>query len=218
MDAGNLVKVDETVLSTIVSLEPIYVTFGVDERLLRRVHSYVEKGLVQPTQDNKIPLLMGLAVEDGFPHVGTVNFIDNHLDLNTATLQVHGIFANPKRTILPGLFARVRLPLGQPYRALQFPNGRWKPIKGRNSFTWSIRKTKFSTARWILAGRMARSRVILKGVNEDDRVVVSGLQRVRPGVVVQPKLTSTAAQADAKTPPTVQTAIQSTERSEGEKR
>ena len=55
---------------------------------------------------------MGLADEDGFPHAGTVNFIDNHLDLNTGTLQVRGMFQNPKRTILPGLFCRVRLPLG----------------------------------------------------------------------------------------------------------
>ncbi len=210
MDAGNLVKVDETVLSTIVSLEPIYVTFGVDERLLRRVHSYVEKGLVQPTQDNKIPLLMGLAVEDGFPHEGTVNFIDNHLDLNTATLQVHGIFANPKRTILPGLFARVRLPLGQPYRALTIPERALETDQGQK-FVYVVDSQNKIQYRTVDIGRQdGPKRVILKGVNEDDRVVVSGLQRVRPGVVVQPKLTSTAAQADAKTPPTVQTAIQST--------
>src|SRR5262249_43099351 len=109
-DPGNLVKADETVLTTIVRLDPIYAMFGVDERLLKKIHDYIQSGLIKKNQDGQIPILMGLADEKGYPHPGTVDFIDNRLDINTGTLQVRGVFPNPKHVILPGLFCRIRLP------------------------------------------------------------------------------------------------------------
>ena len=219
LDAGNLVKVDETVLTTIVSLQPIFVTFGVDEHLLRRVHTYVEKGMLKPTQDGKVPVLMGLASEDGFPHQGYVNFIDNHLDLNTATLQVHGVFDNSQRRILPGLFARVRLPLGEPYRALTIPEQALGTDQGQK-FVYVVTPENKVEYRSVEIGRLdGQRRVIHKGIAEGDRVVVSGLQRIRAGVVVDPKFAAPESQAEGqKSQGTVQTAIQSTERNDGEKR
>src|SRR5262249_45265840 len=121
-DEGNLVKADDTVLTTVVALDPIYAIFGVDERLLQKVHEYVGKGLLKADKQGHIPVMMGLTNEEGFPHAGAVTFVDNHLDTGTGTLQVRGEFENHKRTILPGLFARIHLPLGQPYQALTVPD------------------------------------------------------------------------------------------------
>jgi RND family efflux transporter MFP subunit len=219
LDAGNLVKVDETVLTTIVSLQPIFVTFGVDEHLLRRVHTYVEKGMLKPTQDGKVPVLMGLASEDGFPNQGYVNFIDNHLDLNTATLQVHGMFDNTQRRILPGLFARVRLPLGEPYQALTIPEQALGTDQGQK-YVYVVNQENKVEYRSVDIGRLdGKRRVIHKGVAEGDRIVVSGLQRVRDGAVVSPKFAEATVKTDgAKSTGTIQTAIQTGGQNDGEKR
>lgn len=194
-DEGNLVRADETVLTTIVALDPIYAIFGVDERLLQKVHSYVEKGRLKTTQNGQIPVLMGLTNEDGFPHPGTVNFVDNHLDTGTGTLQVRGEFDNPKRAILPGLFARIRLPLGEPYQALTIPEQALGSDQDKK-FIYVIGDQNKIEYRPVEIGRLqGTQRVILKGIAEGERVVVSGLQRVRPGVVVDPKMINATAEA-----------------------
>jgi RND family efflux transporter MFP subunit len=187
LDAGNLVKADETILTTIVAQDPIYTYFGVDERLLKRVRSYVNKGLVKIGTDGQIPILMGLADEDGYPNEGYVNFIDNRLDSNTGTLQVRGIFNNPKHTILPNLFARVRLPLGEAYKALTIPEQALGTDQGQK-FVYVVDPQNKVEYHGVQVGKaQGTQRVILNGLNEGDRVVVSGLQRVRPGVIVDPK-------------------------------
>jgi RND family efflux transporter MFP subunit len=197
-DEGNLVRADETVLTTIVALDPIYAVFGVDERLLQKVHSYVAKGMLKTNQKGQIPVLMGLTNEEGFPHAGTVNFVDNHLDTATGTLQVRGAFDNPKRSILPGLFARIRLPLGEPYYALTIPEQALGSDQDKK-FIYVVGDQNKIEYRPVEIGRLqGTQRVILKGISEGERVVVSGLQRVRPGVVVDPKMINATAQAEDK--------------------
>jgi RND family efflux transporter MFP subunit len=187
MDPGNLVKVDETVLTTIVQMDPIYTMFGVDERLLKKIHDFVQSGLVKTNSEGKIPILMGLANEEGFPHTGYVDFVDNRLDANTGTLQVRGLFQNSKKTILPGLFCRVRLPLGNPYRALTISEQALGTDQGQK-FVYVVDPQNKIQYRSVQIGKQqGTQRVILKGIEEGDRVVVSGLQRVRPGVIVDPK-------------------------------
>ena len=199
-DEGNLVRADETVLTTIVALDPIYAVFGVDERLLQKVHAYVAKGMLKTTQNGQIPVLMGLTNEDGFPHAGTVNFVDNHLDTGTGTLQVRGEFDNANRRILPGLFARIRLPLGEPYRALTIPEQALGSDQDKK-FIYVVGDQNKIEYRSVEIGRLqGTQRVILKGIAEGERVVVSGLQRVRPGVVVDPKMINATAQVDAAKP------------------
>ena len=220
IDPGNLVKVDETVLTTIVSMDPIFVTFGVDEHLLRRVHTYVEKGMLKPTQDGKVPVLMGLASEEGFPHQGYVNFVDNHLDINTGTLQVRGLFDNSQQRILPGLVRTRAVAVG---RTVPRTDGSGTGAGHRPGAEIRLRgrprRTRSSIAACKLAGCDGQRRVILKGIAEGDRVVVSGLQRIRAGAVVDPKFAAPESQAERqKSQGTVQTAIQSTERNDGEKR
>jgi RND family efflux transporter MFP subunit len=219
-DPGNLVKADETVLTTIVRLDPIYAMFGVDERLLKRIHDYIESGLIKKNKDGQIPILMGLADEEGFPHPGTVDFIDNRLDINTGTLQVRGVFPNPKHVILPGLFCRIRLPLGDPYRALTVPELALSTDQGQK-FIYVVNDQNKIEYRKIQIGKMqGTQRVILKGINEGDRVVVSGLQRVRPGVLVDPKPApaAVASATDGKSAEGVHTATEPTSLTNGEKR
>ena len=201
-DEGNLVRADETVLTTIVALDPIYATFGVDERLLKKVHDYVAKGLLKTDQKGQIPVLMGLTNEEGFPHPGIVNFVDNHLDTSTGTLQVRGAFDNAKRAILPGLFARIRLPLGEPYQALTIPEQALGSDQDKK-FIYVVGDQNKIEYRPVEIGRLdGTQRVILKGIAEGERVVVSGLQRVRPGVIVEPKMINATADAEKGTTPT----------------
>jgi RND family efflux transporter MFP subunit len=194
MDPGNLVKVDETVLTTIVQLDPIYTLFGVDERLLKKIHDFVQSGLVKTNNEGKIPILMGLANEEGFPRAGYVDFIDNRLDANTGTLQVRGLFQNSKKAILPGLFCRVRLPLGDPYRAMTIPEQALGTDQGQK-FVYVVDPQNKIQYRSVQIGKQqGTQRVILKGIEAGDRIVVSGLQRVRPGALVEPKLADATAQ------------------------
>ncbi len=201
-DEGNLVRADETVLTTIVALDPIYAIFGVDERLLKKVHDYVAKGMLKTDQKGQIPVLMGLTNEEGFPHPGIVNFVDNHLDTGTGTLQVRGAFDNPKHAILPGLFARIRLPLGEPYQALTIPEQALGSDQDKK-FIYVVGDQNKIEYRPVEIGRLqGTQRVILKGISAGERVVVSGLQRVRPGVVVEPKMITATAEADKAATPT----------------
>src|SRR5262249_6715823 len=118
IDPWNMVKADETPLTTVVSLDPIYAYFDVDEGTELRLERLVQEGqLESPSAPNR-SVQMGLADEDGFPPKGTVDFIDTQLDANTGTRRMRGVFPNPHQVLVPGRFVRVRLPIGTPHRAL----------------------------------------------------------------------------------------------------
>ena len=122
--AGNLVKADETLLTTVVSQDPMYVYFDVDEQTHapRGAHA-VGRARRTGCDTKKVPVLMGLADEEGFPHTGFVDFANNVVDSSTGTITARGVFANPagpsgSRLLRPGMFVRVRLPLGEPHKAV----------------------------------------------------------------------------------------------------
>src|SRR5262249_24175140 len=120
-DPGNLVEADRTALATIVSSDPMYVYFDMDEvGLLRWRRALDDAG---DTDKAKLPVFIGLADEAGHPPEGTIDFGDNRIDPQTGTLRVRAVFANPEparglRLLLPGMFVRVRLPMGKPSKAL----------------------------------------------------------------------------------------------------
>ncbi len=118
IDPGNLVKADDTALTTIVSLDPMYAYFDIDERTMLQIRRLVRAGKLKSVQAGDAKVLMGLADEEGFPHVGTINFIDNQVDGPTGTLRFRGVFPNPDRILSPGLFVRIRMPLGDPHPSL----------------------------------------------------------------------------------------------------
>lgn len=191
IDAGNVVKADDTVLTTVVAIDPIYAYFEIDERTLLRIRRYAQEARDSQGAD-EVPVAMGLSDEEGFPHEGTINFLDNRLDPTTGTLQVRGVFKNPNRVLAPGMFVRVRLPIGEPYQALMVAEESLGTDQGQK-FVYVVDAENKAQYRRVQVGKLQNGRrVVLKGLSADEQVVVSGLQRVRPGAVVQPKAVAAA--------------------------
>src|SRR5213076_139366 len=93
---GNLVNQDQTLLTTVVSLDPVYAYFDVDEPTLLRIQHDIDQGKIQPQKDGMMPVQMGLQGEDGFPHKGEINFVNNQVNPTTGSISFRGTFANPK--------------------------------------------------------------------------------------------------------------------------
>ncbi|HEX4792248.1 MAG TPA: efflux RND transporter periplasmic adaptor subunit, partial [Humisphaera sp.] len=119
---GNLVQSGAmgggTLLTKVVSIKPMYVTFNVDEQTLLHARELIREGKAKSARDTEISVWLGLSNEDGFPHHGIINFVDNQVDPRTGTLMVRGVFPNEERVLSPGLMARVRVPIGEPHPAL----------------------------------------------------------------------------------------------------
>jgi RND family efflux transporter MFP subunit len=193
IDPGNLVIGDETILTRIVTQDPMYVYFDVDERTVLRIRRLVLQGSASSAQAANVPVLMGLADEQQkYPRQGTLNFEDNRLDPSTGTLRIRGVFSNHDRLLSPGLFVRIRVPIGKPYRALLVPEPALGADQGQK-FLYVVDGKDEVSYRRVEVGRLyGQLRVITDGIAPGERVVVSGLQRVRPGIKVDPKLVETA--------------------------
>lgn len=187
IDPGNLVKADETVLTTIGDSNPIYITFDVDERTVLRVIRLIEAGKVKSALEVEVPVIAALADEEGFPHKGTINFVDNRIDPNTGTLRMRGVFPNPSGLMAPGLFARVRVPLGDPAPAVVIAEQALGTDQGQR-FVYVVNDKDEAVYRRVQVGRLNNGvRAIKEGLEPTDRIVVSGVQRVRPNSRVTPK-------------------------------
>src|SRR5206468_2343833 len=119
---GNLIQSGQngggTLLTTVVSVDPMYAYFDVDERTVLRVRQLIREGKAKSARETEWPVTLGLATEEGFPHQGTINFVDNQVNPKTGTLRVRGVFPNKDEALSPGFFARVRVPIGRPHQAL----------------------------------------------------------------------------------------------------
>ena len=194
VDPGNLVKADETMLTTVVSLDPIYVYFDVDERTLLQLRRLVREGKMKSRYESELTIEAGLADEDDFPHRGRVDFSDNRLDPNTGTLRLRALLPNPAsprnpklRVLSPGLFMRVRLPIGDKHRALTVPEQALQNDQGRK-YLYVVDSNDEVVFRPVKVGRLDNGqRVIEEGLSANERIIVTGLQRVRPGGKVTPK-------------------------------
>jgi len=191
---GNLVQAgqgDGTVLTTLVTVSPIYVYFHIEEpALLRYVSLDWRSGrerLPSLMKDLKIPVEIGLANEEGFPHAGTLDFLDNKVDRETGTICARGVFDNAKQYLTPGLYVRVRLPFGKPHQAL-LVSERAIGTDQRQKYVWTVNEENVVEYRRIKVGSLRNGlRVIEDGLKPSDRIIVKGLQRVRPGMTVTPK-------------------------------
>jgi RND family efflux transporter MFP subunit len=189
VDPGNLVKADETVLATIVSSNPMYVYFQVDERTVLRLRRAQVAGKLKAGPAG-LPVMMALADEKGFPHRGTVNFADTHIDPNTGTLRLRAVLANADGLLLPGLFVRVRLPVAEPYRALLVPERAVMlgAKKGERPFVYVVNDKNELVERQVeLGARYDGLRAVKGGLKATDWVVIGGLEGLRPGTVVRPR-------------------------------
>lgn len=188
VDPGNLVKADDTLLTTMVKVDPIRAYFDIDERTLLRIRRLIREGRVASQSEAEVPVLVGLADEADFPHRGQIDFSDNRVDPGTGTLQVRGVIANPAPHVLaPGLFVRVRLPIGAPHRALMIDEVALGTDQGRKFLYVVDGRNKVAYRRVQVGVLRDGMRVIEEGLDPGERVVVSGLQRVRPGLTVAPR-------------------------------
>jgi RND family efflux transporter MFP subunit len=195
---GNLIQPgagDDDLLTTIVSLDPIYVYFDVDERFILR---YMDRerasrpeGAKMPTVGQlKIPLFISLANEESFPHTGVIDFADNRVDVSTGTAQVRGRIDNSKRMFKPGMFARVRIPAGQAYQAILVSEAAIGTDQGQK-YALAVDDNAVVERRFVKLGPLQDDglRVILDGLKSSERIVVNGLQRARHGKPVTAQLT-----------------------------
>ena len=198
VDPGNLVGEGEpTLLTTVTARAPMHVYFNLNERdLLRAYEMYrarvKEKGFdpdEEPDSRADIRLYLGVANEEGYPHEGQLDFADSELDTRTGTLQLRGIFPNPENppVLLPGLFARVRMPIRElPDALLVTERAIGSDQSGR--FLLVVNSENVVERRLIRQGqREDGMRVIEEGLLPDDQVIVAGVQRARPGATVEPE-------------------------------
>lgn len=188
---GNLIAAGQTgstVLTNIVSVDPIYVYFDVDERTVQQVRKLIREGKAKSARDVKLSVALGLATEQGYPHQGTVDFVDNQVNPKTGTLRLRGAFPNEGDILSPGYFARVRVPIGFPHKAVLITDRAIDTDQGQKIVYVVDKDNKVDIRRVHLGARQNGWRVIEEGLSASDRVVVTGLQQVRPGSSVEPTL------------------------------
>jgi RND family efflux transporter MFP subunit len=187
VDPGNLVTADTTALTTIVSLDPMYVYFDIDERTLLRLRRMVQEGKLKTRQEKVVPVLIGLSDEEGYSMKGTIDFSDNRVDAATGTLRVRARVPNPRPYVLsPGLFVRVRVPIGDPHRSVLVEERSVGTDQGQK-FVYVVSDKNQVETRRIKVGRLdGIMRVVAEGLAAGERVVVNGIQRIRPGITVTP--------------------------------
>jgi RND family efflux transporter MFP subunit len=227
---GNLVVADNTVLTTVVSMDPMYAYFDVDEQTVLLVKELIREGKVRSARDKwqdgaltaasalgvlgcpagespllaaaslypgkqylLIPVSLRLANEKDYTHQGSLDFVNNRLDPSTGTLQIRGIFPNPKppvgdRLLSPGMFVRVRVTIGAPHKALLVSERALGADQGLR-FVFVVDAGDKVVRREVKVGQQWDGlREITSGLQPKERIIVSGVQRVQPGVVVRPRL------------------------------
>lgn len=208
VDVGTLVSENVTVLTNIVSITPIWAYFNVDQNSALAFQQFVKEGKIKSAREGNTPVDMGLTQDDQFPITGKIDFIANQLDPNTGSIQVRGSFANTDGSISSGLFARVKIPTSNLHPALLVLDRAIGTDQDRR-YILVVNANNEVEYRPVQVGQMhgnglreviAVQEVPQQGPNNTtvtekkvflapgDRVIINGLQRVRPGDKVQPKL------------------------------
>jgi RND family efflux transporter MFP subunit len=205
-----------TLLATLVSQAPMYAYFDVDERTMQRVQKLIREGKYTSARRTprqiltagvglmalrpgnfvgltdhfslpRVPVTMALASDTGFPHQGSIDFVNNQVTASTGTLRVRAVFPNQERFLTPGEFVRVRVPIGNPHDAILVSDRALDSDQGQK-FVYVVNDKNEVVNRPVTVGALYDGlREIEEGLNPDDRIIINGLQRVRPGVKVEPK-------------------------------
>jgi RND family efflux transporter MFP subunit len=194
VSVGSLVGVTgPTTLATIVQLDPIRVICTVSEQDVLRIRDTMRKRPVEPSDIARIPVEVGLMNETSYPHQGNLDYVAPALDPSTGTLTVRGVLANADHALLPGMFVRMRIPVGmRKSRALLVPDLALGADQG-GRYLLVVDKDDVVQQRPVRTGQaVGVLRVITSGLEPDDRVVVSGLQKAIPGAKVVPNETEIA--------------------------
>jgi RND family efflux transporter MFP subunit len=182
-----------TLLTTLVSLDPIYAYFDADEASLLKYDRLALTGERPSSRDYKNPVHVALADEEGFPHAGVMDFVDNQIDRGTGTIVGRAVLPNPDLTLLPGLFARLQLPGSGQYEAILVPDEAIASDQSQK-YVWVVDANGTAQYRAVKIGPLVDGlRVVREGLGPEDTIVVAGLQRVRPGAKVDAQPAATAA-------------------------
>jgi multidrug efflux system membrane fusion protein len=206
---GNLINQDSTLLTTIVSLDPMYAYFEMDEPSLLRIRRAIREGRMKLPEEGAMPVFMGLQGEDGYPRQGVINFFNNQINSATGSISLRGVFPNPKtagaRLLSPGMYVHIRLPIGDPHKALLVIDRAVRSDQGLK-YVYVVDADDAVQYRRVTTGALQEDglREVRDGLKPDEWVVVGALQQVRPRTKVQPDQTPmptlAGGKGDAKTP------------------
>src|SRR5262245_27815684 len=199
---GNLIRSGSSpggvALTTIVSVDPMYAYFDVDERTVLRVRQLIREGKAKSARDAEIPVWLALANEEGFPHKGVISFVDNQINSKTGTLRLRGTFENKNETLAPGYFVRVRVPIGHSHQGLLITERALDTDQGQK-IVYVVEKDNKVVSRPVRLGAIHGGlREITEGLTPGDRIIVNGLLQVRPGVTVEPTRVDMPVHSEAK--------------------
>ncbi|WP_062381289.1 multidrug efflux RND transporter periplasmic adaptor subunit MexE [Pseudomonas abietaniphila] len=186
--AGNIVTADQSILTSVVSTDKVYAYFDADERVFLKYNQLARDGKRGATT----PVYMGLSNEVENPHLGQMNFVDNQVNPRTGTIRGRAVFDNSKGEYTPGLYARLKLVGSGTYSAMLIKDEAVGTDLGKK-FVLVVDKDNKATYRNVdLGPKLEGLRIVRSGLAKDDRIVVSGLQRVRPGSPIDPQDTPMA--------------------------
>ncbi|HFD7669844.1 TPA: efflux RND transporter periplasmic adaptor subunit, partial [Enterobacter kobei] len=176
------------VLTTLVSQKTVYVYFDVDESTYLHYQNLARRGQGASSNHTALPVEIGLAGEEGYPHQGKVDFLDNQLAPSTGTIRMRALLDNAQRQFTPGLFARVRLPGSAEFQATLIDDKAVLTDQDRK-YVYIVDKEGKAQRRDITPGRLADGlRIVQQGLKPGDKVIVDGLQKVfMPGMPVNAK-------------------------------
>jgi RND family efflux transporter MFP subunit len=187
LTVGNFVQLQgaggaAAVLATVVSLDPIYAYFDVEEAAYQKYRSSAKQG---ETTDCALPCELALVNEQGFMHRGHIDFFDNQVNPQTGTIRLRAVFENQDRVLVPGMFANVRVLAGPPQATLVIPDVAVQSDQGYKFVYVANQENKVETRPIEVGRNHGPQREVLKGLTPEDRVIVNGLMMLRPGVKVE---------------------------------
>lgn len=187
--SGGAMVPEATLLTTVVSLDPVYVYFEGDEQTYLRYGKMARSGERPISRDFRNPMFVGLANEDGFPHAGYMDFVDNQVDPATGTIRARAVLENKDRIFTPGLFARVKLLGSGKFSAMLIDDKAVLTDQDRK-YVYVLGEGNTAQRRDVKLGRMVEGlRIVNEGLSAGDKVIAHGVQKVFfPGMVVAPQL------------------------------
>jgi RND family efflux transporter MFP subunit len=184
---GNLVQADSTVLTKVVSVDPIYAYFSIDERTVQKYYNQIQRGELPDPRASHMPVYLQLEGETDFPHEGVIDFFDNTYNAATGTLQIRGTFKNDNGSIYPNAFVRLRIAGTPKHKAILISDRAVASDQGQK-FVLVVDNNNVVQVRPVELGPVLDGlRVVRKGVGIDDRIIINGLVNARPGTKVTPQ-------------------------------
>ena len=184
---GNLVQADSTVLTKVVSVDPVYAYFNVDEGTVQKYLNQIKRGQLQDPRISFMPVYLQLESETGFPHEGVIDFVDNAYNASTGTLQIRGRFQNNDASLYPDAFVRVRIAGTPKHDAILITDRAIAADQGQK-FVLLVDDNSVVQVRPVELGPVVDGlRVVRNGLALSDRVIINGLVNARPGSKVTPQ-------------------------------